>query len=374
MPKELRAGLHERFADWLEARPSAFPVIIDELLGYHVERAVRLRRELGETEEATADARRAGVGAPRAPPACAPPSATTRRPRARCSSARPRSSDTTTRRAARCCPPLGASLFEAGRIAEAVGVLDEAIARAPGTAARGPRASRARVRAPRVRGERRDRARASAVADEALPVLERAGDQAGQCRAWYLRAQAAWIAGRVGRGRHARGARPRPARDGGRRARAVPDPRHARDRGRARTHAGRRGDRAAARSFRELVGASPVAAALMVNPLASLHAMRGEFELADGFLRRGQRDPGPARQPGLGLTPRGARAAARGPARRWPSSAARGRRAARLDGRRRAAGDDARDARAGGVRPGAARRRPSSCAGWPPAPARPTTS
>jgi tetratricopeptide (TPR) repeat protein len=36
--------------------------------------------------------------------------------------------------------------------------------------------------------------------------------------------------------------------------------------------------------FRELVGASPVAAVLMLNPLASLHAMRGEFELADEFL------------------------------------------------------------------------------------------
>ena len=35
-------------------------------------------------------------------------------------------------------------------------------------------------------------------ADETLPVLVREGDDAGQCRAWYLRAQAAWIAGRVG--------------------------------------------------------------------------------------------------------------------------------------------------------------------------------
>ena len=36
--------------------------------------------------------------------------------------------------------------------------------------------------------------------------------------------------------------------------------------------------------YRELVEASPVAAALMVNPLASLHAMQGDFELADRFL------------------------------------------------------------------------------------------
>ena len=53
MPKELRAELHERFANRLESRSSAVPVA-DELLGHHLERAVLLRRELGETEAATA--------------------------------------------------------------------------------------------------------------------------------------------------------------------------------------------------------------------------------------------------------------------------------------------------------------------------------
>ena len=37
MPKELRADLHERLADWLEARRGP---VADELLGYHLERAV----------------------------------------------------------------------------------------------------------------------------------------------------------------------------------------------------------------------------------------------------------------------------------------------------------------------------------------------
>jgi tetratricopeptide (TPR) repeat protein len=53
MPKELRAELHERFANQLEAGSTAVPVA-DELLGHHLERAVVLRRELGETEAATA--------------------------------------------------------------------------------------------------------------------------------------------------------------------------------------------------------------------------------------------------------------------------------------------------------------------------------
>ena len=47
LPKARRAGLHERFARWLEAH--AAPVELDELLGYHLEQAVRYRLELGES-------------------------------------------------------------------------------------------------------------------------------------------------------------------------------------------------------------------------------------------------------------------------------------------------------------------------------------
>jgi class 3 adenylate cyclase/tetratricopeptide (TPR) repeat protein len=54
IPKELRADLHGRFANWLYARSLATPVA-DELLGYHLERAVLLRRELGATGGDTAE-------------------------------------------------------------------------------------------------------------------------------------------------------------------------------------------------------------------------------------------------------------------------------------------------------------------------------
>ena len=54
MPKELRADLHERFADGLDADSSAAPVA-DELLGHHLERAVLLRRELGADEPTGAE-------------------------------------------------------------------------------------------------------------------------------------------------------------------------------------------------------------------------------------------------------------------------------------------------------------------------------
>jgi class 3 adenylate cyclase/tetratricopeptide (TPR) repeat protein len=53
LPKELRADLHERFADWLDAHAQDL-VELDEIAGYHLEQAVRYRRELGATAEDTA--------------------------------------------------------------------------------------------------------------------------------------------------------------------------------------------------------------------------------------------------------------------------------------------------------------------------------
>ena len=46
LPKATRADLHERFASWLEQRGSEL-VELDEIVGYHLERACRYREELG---------------------------------------------------------------------------------------------------------------------------------------------------------------------------------------------------------------------------------------------------------------------------------------------------------------------------------------
>src|SRR4029453_7870923 len=46
VPKEIRAGLHEQFAGWLEARAGARRPEYDEIIGYHLEQAVRQLREL----------------------------------------------------------------------------------------------------------------------------------------------------------------------------------------------------------------------------------------------------------------------------------------------------------------------------------------
>ena len=47
LPKATRAELHERFADWLEQRAHDL-VELDEVLGYHLERAAVYLAELGQ--------------------------------------------------------------------------------------------------------------------------------------------------------------------------------------------------------------------------------------------------------------------------------------------------------------------------------------
>ena len=52
LPKAVRADLHARFADWLEQHGSGL-VELDEILGYHLEQAVRYRKELGRDDDST---------------------------------------------------------------------------------------------------------------------------------------------------------------------------------------------------------------------------------------------------------------------------------------------------------------------------------
>ena len=53
VPKRARAVLHEQFADLLEARLGDRVAEVQEILGHHLERAFRLRDELGEPDEGT---------------------------------------------------------------------------------------------------------------------------------------------------------------------------------------------------------------------------------------------------------------------------------------------------------------------------------
>jgi len=49
LPKETRADLHERFADWLGLHAQEL-IELDEILGYHLEQAARYRRELDHAD------------------------------------------------------------------------------------------------------------------------------------------------------------------------------------------------------------------------------------------------------------------------------------------------------------------------------------
>ncbi len=53
MPKEHRADLHERFAAWLERVSGDRVADYDEILGYHLEQAVRYRREIGPLDRSS---------------------------------------------------------------------------------------------------------------------------------------------------------------------------------------------------------------------------------------------------------------------------------------------------------------------------------
>jgi class 3 adenylate cyclase/tetratricopeptide (TPR) repeat protein len=53
MPKEQRAELHERFAEWLARAAAERIAEYEEILGYHLEQAYRYRTELGTADERT---------------------------------------------------------------------------------------------------------------------------------------------------------------------------------------------------------------------------------------------------------------------------------------------------------------------------------
>jgi class 3 adenylate cyclase/tetratricopeptide (TPR) repeat protein len=279
MPKALRSDLHERFADWLRAHAPADGVH-DELLGYHLERAVLLRRELGETQASTAQlaaraSSRLGAAGRRAAQRDDHAAAIALLERAIALV----ESDAAARGAL--LPSLGASLLEAGRMSDAVRVLDDAIATAPEPWLE----ARARIEREFVRLEVDPSVgteHARAVAEDVLAVLE--GDDRGRCRAFSLRAQADWLAGRVDAADDAWASAAACARRGGDelslfailgwRATAAVF-------GATRVDDGIR----RCEEIRDLVGASPVAVAWAVNALALLHAMRGEFELSEQLVR-----------------------------------------------------------------------------------------
>ena len=281
LPKQLRAQLHKRMATQLKARAG----VQAEVVGYHLERAYRFCAELGpvgEPERALAVEAAEWLDA-------AARAAFLRGDLTSGAGMLERAVSLFARDDARrfaLLPRLGEALFEAGRLKDAEAVLDDAIRYAQAEDAR-ELAALANVERQRVliqTGSAWSVQDASRVADTAIEVLGRCGDELGQCRAWCLHATIKWILGL------AFGAD--------------------QDWMQAAEHAQRAGNtrelfeilcwRASAAAcgptpvdtaiqqcnrIRDQVASSPVAVAATLHPLALLYAMNGDFVRARGLIR-----------------------------------------------------------------------------------------
>jgi predicted ATPase/class 3 adenylate cyclase len=184
MPKETRAELHERYANWIEAAAGDRLAEFDEIVGYHLEQACRLRSELGPLDEGAASIARRGTdhlasSAARALDRGDMSAASNLLSRALELSA----SDSPGRAAI--MADLGQALERRGELDRAAQILEECISLAERSGDRAL-ACTARIRTLWVR------ARAAVVGQEGLleeaeslvPTLEAAGDASGLAEAW----------------------------------------------------------------------------------------------------------------------------------------------------------------------------------------------
>jgi class 3 adenylate cyclase/tetratricopeptide (TPR) repeat protein len=284
LPKRIRAECHERVGDWLTTTGDP----ADEVVGYHLEQAHRHWNELGflgprveavgraaatRLESAARDALRRGDF----PAASA-----------------------LLERAASLLPPedparialltrIGTAFFEAGRLADADRVLDEATDMAGRVGQRGLESS-ARVERQFVRLHRDPSSEAvedaRQAADNALQVLDERVDDLGHSRAWCLRAAIDWLQGQAASADDAW-------------ARAAVHARRADEQWELVSILGWRASAAlygptAVReaidqctAIREQCRTSAVAVAFTLYPLAALHAMVADFDNARSLIHEG---------------------------------------------------------------------------------------
>lgn len=186
--KRSRAALHERFADWMLGALAAERIIeVEEIIGYHLERAFLLGAEVAAVHDAAiAIGRRAsahlGAAGERAFARGDMPAAANLLQRA----ARTLRDDGT--RAARLLVLAGDARFETGVFPAAVAHYGDAERLAidaadPATAAA---AELARVTLRYLTGDGVDDAGAQDAANRLLPIFEAHGDHAGTARCWRL--------------------------------------------------------------------------------------------------------------------------------------------------------------------------------------------
>jgi class 3 adenylate cyclase len=199
IPKETRATLHERFAEWVAVNAGDRAVELEEIIGYHLEQAYLYREQLFRTDDETRRiANRAGelLGSAghRAFARGDVPAAVNLLARATALL----DEDHPIR--AQALPELGSALMRAGDFDRADEVLSESLARA---AAAGDKRLELRTLIEREFFRAFTNPESSTeeivrVAEHAIPLLEELGDEFGLAKAWWLRSEADVIAGRWG--------------------------------------------------------------------------------------------------------------------------------------------------------------------------------
>jgi class 3 adenylate cyclase/tetratricopeptide (TPR) repeat protein len=191
IPKELRAGLHERFAARLERTAGEHFAEVEELVGYHLEQAYYYRQQLGPLDDsAQRTGTRAGELLARAG----------RRASARGDA--PAAVSLLTRGAAllpdraedrlTALSELASALIRTGDFSRAESVLDEALERA---AAAGNKQLELRTLIEReffrtFTNPNVSMSEIVSVAEAAIPLLEELGDELGVAKAWWLLSEA----------------------------------------------------------------------------------------------------------------------------------------------------------------------------------------
>jgi predicted ATPase/class 3 adenylate cyclase len=197
IPKELRAGLHERFAEWVDRTAGERVVEFEEVVGYHLERAYRYRIQLGAGSE---DLRSLGLRAA-APLAAAGRRAFHRRDIGAAAELLGRAADlmpTDADERRTILLALSEALVEAGDLFIAEQSLDEAerLAGQAGDAAMVTNAGILRLDLLESTDPRRFAEIAPREAERLIASLEELGDESGLARAWRLVSDHHWTRSR----------------------------------------------------------------------------------------------------------------------------------------------------------------------------------
>jgi len=193
IPKELRSQLHERFAAWIERRDEQ-RVQHEEIVGYHLEQALRYLEELGLTNArrrllAEQAAQRLLSAGRKALARDDMPAAANLFSRA----VRPLSRHDPVRLDV--LPELAEALIDGGELGQAREVLDEAIrdARAAGNRSAEAHALIGREELLLMTDPEGVVERIPGMTTEVIAIFDELGDDLGLARTWQLRSQVGWM-------------------------------------------------------------------------------------------------------------------------------------------------------------------------------------